>query len=242
MTGENDVSRRTILGTTGLTVVGALTGATVAGAQDETTQEDDEGGDDVEAVVSDWPDKQRETAQEMMDEYGTPEGVTERRLIWYDADPWKRIELFRDAVAHNFPMEHPDFLEQVIDYQVPPEKADELLEYDGSVTFERTKGELSARCDQEPANFLAINLAHDVATDEKSVEEARQEYAATVQRMMEGESPEYTQGFQFELPEGDQGDPDESILGQETPEDGGERGTTPQGDMEEGTATTEDGG
>lgn len=66
-----------------------------------------------------------------------------------------------------------------------------------------------------------------------SVEEARQAYADTMQRMMQGESPELTQGFQFELSEGDQRDPDESIMRQETTtEAGGEQETT----------TTEDGG
>lgn len=69
--------------------------------------------------------------------------------------------------------------------------------------FKRTKGELSARCDQELANFLALNLADDIINDEKSVNEARQEYADTITRMMEEESPEYTQGFQFELSEDD---------------------------------------
>lgn len=219
MSEENsNPSRRTILGTTGLAVVGAITGTTVTTAQEETTttQEDGESGGDAQEVISDWPDKQRKTAQDMMEKYGTPEGVTERRLIWYGADPWKRIELFRDTVPHNFPKEHPDFLEQFIDFQVPTDKADELLKYDGSVMFERTKGELSARCDREPANFLALNLAHDIINDEKSVEEARQTYADTMKRMMQGESPELTQGFQFELPEGDQRDPDESIMGQET--------------------------
>jgi hypothetical protein len=32
------------------------------------------------------------------------------------------------------------------------------------VIVERTKGELSARCEGEEANFLAINLAHQIVT------------------------------------------------------------------------------
>ncbi len=49
-------------------------------------------------------------------------------------------------VPHDFPMPHPDLLEQFVDYQVPPDKFDELAQYDGSVIVERTKGEISARC------------------------------------------------------------------------------------------------
>ena len=226
MSNDNSTpSRRSILGTTGLALAGAVTGTAAAsddadehghgnehGRSDDQRRGHEHGRDEVESVIADWEEKQRQTAREIMDKYGVPEGVTARRLIWYDSGPWKRTELFREAVPHNFPKSHPDFLEQVIDYQVPTEKADELLEYDGSVMFERTKGELSARCDQEPANFLAINLAHDIVTERKSIEEARREYAETMQRMMAGQSPAYVQGLQFDLPEGNQRDPDEAIM------------------------------
>ena len=42
-----------------------------------------------------------------------------------------------------------------------------MTAYDGSVILERTKGEMSAWCDLEGANFLAISLANDVASGEK---------------------------------------------------------------------------
>jgi hypothetical protein len=61
-------------------------------------------------------------------------------------------------------------------------------------------------------NFLAINLAHDIVTGEKSVDEARQDYAITAMKAMMGGSPDYTEEFQFELPSGDQRDPDETIV------------------------------
>ena len=61
-----------------------------------------------------------------------------------------------------FPAPHPDVMKQAIDYRVALDKYDDLAMYDGSVIVERTKGELAARCEMEGANFLAINLAHDV--------------------------------------------------------------------------------
>jgi hypothetical protein len=48
-----------------------------------------------------------------------------------------------------------------------------LAEFDGSVIAERTAGEVSARCHDEHANFLALNLMHDIVTGAKNVEEAR---------------------------------------------------------------------
>lgn len=165
-----------------------------------------------EEIVREWPEEPSEIAETTVDSYGLPDEAVESRLIWHDCDPWKRTELFRDGVPHEFPKEHTDYIEQFIDYHVPPEKADELTQFDGSVMIERTKGELSARCDKEAMNFLAINLAHDIVLDRKSVDEARQEYATTALEAMMGGSPEYTQGFQFALPTGDQRDPDETIV------------------------------
>jgi hypothetical protein len=114
-----------------------------------------------------------------------------------------------EEIPHNFPKPHMDMLLQVIDYPVPPDKFDELAAYDGSVIAERTKGELAARCDMEEANFLALNLAHDIVTGMRSAAEARQFYA----KVMQEQSPsEYLQGLRFQVPRSAQGDPDRELL------------------------------
>ncbi len=79
-------------------------------------------------------------------------------------------------------------LEGFVDYQVPPDTFDKLAQYDGSVIVERTKGEISTRCDEEEMNLLAINLANDVVTGKRSVEEARAFYAETMMAFMNGQS------------------------------------------------------
>lgn len=165
------------------------------------------------AVIASWPETSREVAQTMIGKYGAPNEATPSRLIWFNNGPWKRTIVYRDTVPHHFPMPHPDLLEQVIDYRVPPEAFDALARYDGSVIAERTKGEIAARCDKEGANFLAINLAHDVATGRRTVEQAREFYAQTIQAVMQGEQPAYTQGFQFQVPRGGTGDPDRPAPG-----------------------------
>lgn len=165
----------------------------------------------VEAVIDDWPGYSRKTARTLREKYGEPDEVTPRRLVWYDNDPWKRTILHREGPTHEFPIPHKDYLEQHIDYRVPPEKFDDLAEYDGSVYPDRTKGELGASCHEEGANFLSLNLAHDIVTGEKTVEEARGEYAKTLMKGKAGGSPEYMQGLQFEVPAGDPRDPDVTI-------------------------------
>ena len=158
--------------------------------------------------VASWPQKSREVAMTVMNKYGPPSEATATRLIWHNNGPWKQTIVYRDPVMHRFPMPHPDLLEQFIDYQVPPDKFDDLAMYDGSVIAERTKGQLSARCDKEEANFLALNLAHDIVTGRRTVEEARAFYAMTIKDLIAGQKPAYTQKLQFDLPRGNTADPD----------------------------------
>jgi hypothetical protein len=138
-------------------------------------------------VIADWPAKPKEAAQATIAKYGQPDGVTSQKLIWMNKGPWKAIIAHREEIPHRFPMAHTDLLEGVIDYRVPPDKFDELAQYDGSVIAERTRGTLAARCDKEEMNFLALNLAHDIATGRKTVAGARKEYADTAMAFMKGD-------------------------------------------------------
>lgn len=171
------------------------------------------GKTNAEQVISSWKEKPREVAQKMIQKYGPPHEVSAQRLIWHRNGPWKFTELVNEEIDHNFPKPHKDMLRQGIAFDVPVEKFDDLAAYDGSVIAERTKGELSARCDKEEMNFLAINLAHDIINGKTSVEEARKTYAQTAAQFMKGERPPYTTGLRFTRPVSDEaGDPDETML------------------------------
>lgn len=171
----------------------------------------DVGSRPADQVIAGWSESAKTAAQAMITKYGQPDGVTNTRLIWQNKGPWREIIAYRDEIPHNFPKPHKDSLEQVINYHVKPGKLDDIAKYDGSVIVERTKGTIAARCDKEPMNFLALNLANDVFTGKKSVHEARKFYAETAMATMKGEMPPYTQRLQFEpVPSG--GDPDESMM------------------------------
>lgn len=164
---------------------------------------------DVERHVSSWKPKPRELAHKLLQKYGAPDEATANRLIWHNKGGWKVTELVNEEIPHEFPMPHTDMLYQAIDYRIDPGKADEVLAYDGSVILERTKGEMGARCDKEEPNFLAINLAHDIVTGKRSVEDARKFYAESMMSLMkEGKPNEYHQGFRFTVAKGNTGDPD----------------------------------
>ncbi len=162
--------------------------------------------------LSGWHEASQKAAQEMTNKYGPPDETTDTMLIWHDSGPWKRTIVYSEAIQHDFPMPHPDVLEQFINLDVPVDYFDDLAAYDGSVIVERTKGEISARCDKEGANFLAINLAHDIIEEERTWEDARTFYAETIKAVMNGETPEYTQGFVFDVPREDITNPDEAVI------------------------------
>lgn len=211
---SSDVDRRIFL-KSGL-FAGAASGLLGAVAASPATAQESAGAAVDEAtttkIIESWPETAQKSAKQTIEKYGQPQEATPTRLIWFNNGPWKRTIINKEEIDHDFPMPHKDVMEQFINYQVPPDTFDDLAHYDGSVIAERTKGELSARCDKEEANFLALNLANDVAQGTKSVEEARQFYVETIQAFMNGEKPPYTQGFQFEVSQEDQGDPDKALI------------------------------
>jgi hypothetical protein len=150
----------------------------------------------------------KKSAQQTIEKYGPPNEAIASRLIWYNNGPWKRTIVYRDEVPHNFPQPHTDVIENFIDYQVPPQMFSELARFDGSVIVERTKGEVSARCDMEAANILALNMMNEIVTGKLSAEKAREVYYEQTAAYVMNRPAPYAEKLQFELPSGDTADTD----------------------------------
>jgi hypothetical protein len=101
-----------------------------------------------------------------------------------------------------------DFLAETVRYRVPSDRLDDLGRYDGSVWFQRTRGELTAQCDMEELNNLALNLANEVVTRWRTVDDARAFYAMTAMAFKQGDrSSPYLNGLRF-TPQLSNADPD----------------------------------
>jgi hypothetical protein len=170
-----------------------LAASAIAGAADERAS------DDAQSAIQKWPTESKKAAQTMIQKYGQPDEATASQLTWHDNGPWKRTIVYKEEIEHRFPAPHKDVLEQFVDYQVPADKFDELAMYDGSVIAERTKGELSARCDKEEANILALNLADEVVTGKRSVEDARMYYCEQIMLLKQGQSSPYLSKLRFDM-------------------------------------------
>lgn len=188
--------------TTGLVAAGVLARRATRGEWDQNSNARRSTGTAdrkrVDRLIADLPPRPRVAALQMLEQYGIPQEATSERMIWHEAGPFKRITVTRAEHHHDFPFPHMDFLEHTISYLVPVEKAADLSAYDASLTFDRTRGEMSARCDLEEHNILTLNLAHDIICGNKDTKQARQAFSHTVLEDWEGEHPSYVESLQFE--------------------------------------------
>lgn len=164
------------------------------------------------AITATWPEESREAAQLVLDKYGEPDELTPSQLIWHQPGPWKRMVASRTFHRHDFPVPHIDAVESTIDYRVPVDKIGDVLAFDGSVTVERTAGEASARCHDEEANFLALNLMHDIVTGARDVQQAREYYAQEFLDYRRKQPTPYMEGLRFTPSDPQSPDPDVRIL------------------------------
>jgi hypothetical protein len=163
----------------------------------------------LQQVTQNWNPAARDAAKRMFEKYGAPQEVTANRLVWRDNRPWKSTTVVNQDVPHHFPTEHNDVLIQTLAIDVPVEKFSELAQFDGSVTAHRTNGELTAACDREENNLIALNLASDLINGKLSVQQARQRLTELAQAVANGQQPAYATDIRFNLPVSSRtGDPD----------------------------------
>lgn len=167
--------------------------------------------DDAKSRIASWPEESREAAQLVLKTYGEPDESTDSQLTWHKPGAWKRIVASKQFYKHDFPAPHIDAVESVVDYRVPPDKFNALAGFDGSVIVERTAGEVSARCHDEQANCLALNLMHDIVIGKRDVDSARAYYAKEFLDYRRKKPTPYMDGLQFS-PETDSPDADSRLL------------------------------
>jgi hypothetical protein len=166
---------------------------------------------DVQSMIESWPESSKAAYQEIVGKYGQPTEVTDSHLVWQKKGNWQKIVLFKEPVKHNFPMQHEDVLAQTISYSVPAEKLEQLSKFDSSLVVDRTAGLLTAKCDKEAHNILALNIANDIVTGKRDVEDARKFLADTAAQSMAGKSSPYAEKLQFSI-KGDTAFADEQML------------------------------
>ena len=156
-------------------------------------------------LTSGWPEGSTIAAREIIQKYGDPQEVTSESLIWRNVAPFKKIIVHKSTFNHRFPLMHQDSLEHVVDYKAPTNKVDDIWRYNGSVSLDRTKGQMSAFGENEAMNILSLNLAHDIMTGKRGMDNARITYGKETLNFLNGNKTAYTQvltfGNQFQTPD-----------------------------------------
>lgn len=165
--------------------------------------------EEISRLAPNWPESSQQALRGMLERYGQPTEQTASTLVWTNIAPFKRIVIYREAVSHKFPILHEDVIEHVVNYRVPVEKAAELAKFDGSLSFNRTAGELAVRSDKEAMNFLSLNLASDIIQGKRDASSARIEYGKRTVDLLNGNRTAQTENLQF-IAQNNTGDADQS--------------------------------
>ncbi|HUR65736.1 MAG TPA: hypothetical protein VMZ03_05240 [Chitinophagaceae bacterium] len=148
-------------------------------------------------VIAECPLEVRETAVDMIRKYGQPYEMTSTRLTWENNGPWLKTVVALNEMTQDSPEPRWDFLEQTISYKASADKYDILTRFDAKVTADKVKGTLTAKSDKEELNLLALNLAHDIISGKRTVQDANDQYAWGEIQFRKGRTAVYMQGLQF---------------------------------------------
>jgi len=150
-------------------------------------------------TIRHWPKTARIIVRAMLEQYGKPDQVSPRSVAWYNNRPWQTTEVFRDPGTHRRLEWDKDYLRQSVKYYVPEDKIADLKRFDERLRVDTIRGELSSRSDAESMNYLALNLADDIITEKRSVEDARAFYVKTQRLAQSGKMSPYLDRFLFEI-------------------------------------------
>lgn len=150
-----------------------------------------------ESIIQGWPEVPRDIARVMIAKYGEPERFTADDLVWRDNGAWRQSVVYRSTRPDFIETRDTDYLQQTISYQVPEDKIADLRLFDKSIQVDRAKAEISSWSQSEPMNYLALNLAEEIITGKRTVDDARDFYSKMQELSQSGKSSPYLNGLMF---------------------------------------------
>jgi hypothetical protein len=132
--------------------------------------------------LKDWGNAEpAEFARSLTKKFGSPDESTPDRVIWYDRDGFKRIEVQDEYIMHCCPEPHYDFVYSTIDLHVPKKFVRVLADSSESILLDLLKNEVTARCATLSANAVTLNYVLDVVSDR--VKGSKQEYERRIRAL-----------------------------------------------------------
>lgn len=132
--------------------------------------------------LQDWGNAEpAEFARGLMKKFGAPAESTPERMIWYDRDGFKRIEVQDEYILHCCPAPHYDFVYSTIDLHVPKKFVRVMADSSESILLDLLKNEVTARCATLSANAVTLNYVLDVVSER--VKGSKEEYERRIQAL-----------------------------------------------------------
>jgi hypothetical protein len=150
-----------------------------------------------QSVIRKWAQPERITALSMIEKYGQPSRYTKDSLVWLNNGPWRKTVVYASSGSRFFGQRNKDFLAQTVAYRVRIDKIEDLKRFDRRLEVNASQDQLTARSESESMNFLTLNLADEIVTQKRSVEDARDFYAKTERLSKAGKSSAYMVGILF---------------------------------------------
>jgi hypothetical protein len=154
------------------------------------TQTTDIQTSEARSAVENWSSASKLAALKLIQEYGPPDRIDDGSLVWTNTGPWSRTEVLNLTSS-------PDIIEQSVSYQVPNDERAALADFSDKLHVSEDGWQLSVRGASEAENFLTINLAAEIIKGYTKPDEARRDFAKTMDLRASGKSSSLTEGLLF---------------------------------------------
>ena len=148
----------------------------------------------LKSVLSTWQNTEPvKYIMHLAETFGMPHELTRDRVVWYNKDGFKRIEVLDEYILHTSPSPHYDFAYSYVDLKVPHELANDFAKSSESILIDFLKNEVGGRCASLVANAVTIQYVIDVVSG--NVAPSADEYKKRINDMKEM----FANGERFEL-------------------------------------------
>ena len=148
----------------------------------------------AQKIISGWAEPSRRMAAKAIERYGPPDAIAQGAVGWKRKGVWKRIVVWnapKGGTREN--------VEETVAYRVPEGRREAIALFNSGVRVSEDGAEMSARSNDEALNYLALNLADEVARGARGWVEARGFYEKTAALAAAGKSSPYMRGILFSV-------------------------------------------
>jgi len=118
--------------------------------------------------------------------YGMPDYYYEGKkgypagICWINVAGVHKVKVVDEALAHDFPVEHADFVYSTMYIEVPVKFVGALAKVTGSILVDTLKGEVTARCGKLIKNAVTLQFVKDVV--EGNAKPTKAEYGKRIKK------------------------------------------------------------